>query len=225
MPKALALAHEYADIFASVGIHPNEFRSEVGEYLSSLEQLASDKKVIAIGECGLDYSESHGGIDDVSKQRQKKGFKEQLALAQKLSLPVIVHCRDAYQDLIEILQESQCSVPVIMHCYMGDTFVTRDFLALPNVFFSFTGNITYPVKKALVGSKDDITETVRLIPKERIFIETDCPFLAPQTKRGTRNEPAYAVDTALRAAELLGITKEELDKQLAVNFQRVFKAF
>ncbi len=221
--QALALAQKYKGIFASVGIHPNEFRREVGEYLADLEELAQDKKVIAIGECGLDYSASHGGIDEETKAKQKQGFEEQLSLASKLELPVIVHCRDAYKDLLAILGEQKVTVPVIMHCYMGNTVVTEDFLKLPNVYFSFTGNITYPVKKHLVGTPEDITETVRLIPKERVFVETDCPFLAPQNMRGKRNEPAYATHTAEKVCELLGVTREVLDVQLTENFQAVFK--
>lgn len=221
--KATVLASHYENIFASVGIHPNEFRGEVGEYLLDLEEIAQDKKVVAIGECGLDYSASHGGVDEAVKAKQKKGFEEQLALADKLRLPVIVHCRDAYWDLLEILEEKQFSFPIILHCYMGNTDVTREFLKLPNLSFSFTGNITYPVKKHLIGTEEDITETVRLIPKERVFVETDCPFLAPQDMRGKRNEPAYALYTAEKVCELLGITKKDLSAQLEKNFQAVFK--
>jgi TatD DNase family protein len=221
--KAVALASQYENIFVSVGIHPNEFRGEVGEYLGELEKIAQDRKVVAIGECGLDYSVSHGGIDETTKARQKKGFAEQLALANTLALPVIVHCRDAYRDLLLILKEHEVTVPIIMHCYMGDTSVTEEFLALPNIYFSFTGNITYPVKKHLVGTSEDITETVRLIPKERIFVETDCPFLAPQSMRGTRNEPAYATYTAEKVRELLDVTREVLGVQLTENFRTVFK--
>lgn len=221
--QALTLTQKHENIFASVGIHPNEFREEVGEYLPQLEELAHNRKVIAIGECGLDYSLSHGGIDEETKAKQKQGFEEHLALASKLELPVIVHCRDAYEDLLGILKEQAVTIPVIMHCYMGNTVVTEEFLKLPNVYFSFTGNITYPVKKHLVGTSEDITETVRLIPKERVFVETDCPFLAPQNMRGKRNEPAYAVYTAEKVCELLGTTREVLEEQLTENFQRVFK--
>ncbi|MCW1888125.1 MAG: TatD family hydrolase [Candidatus Moranbacteria bacterium] len=221
--KAIALVSQHENIFASVGIHPNEFRGEVGEYLLELEEIAQDKKVVAIGECGLDYSVSHGGIDEDTKASQKKGFEEQLALADKLALPVIIHCRDAYEDLLVILKERVVRVPIVMHCYMGNTDVTKEFLKLPNLFFSFTGNITYPVKKNLIGTGGDITETVRLIPKERVFIETDCPFLAPQVMRGKRNEPVYALYTAEKVCELLGITRLDLDVQLEENFRTVFK--
>lgn len=221
--KAIDLTKQYENIFAAIGIHPNEFRSEVGEYVDALEELATNKKVVAIGECGLDYSESHGGIDDKTKSQQKKGFIEQLDLAWQLQLPVIIHCRDAYRDLLAILKEKNYKLPMILHCYMGDTEVTKEFLALPNLYFSFTGNITYPVKKHLVGTKDDLTETVKLIPLEKIFVETDCPFLAPQTVRGTRNEPAYVIYTAEKVCELLGVNRNTLDKALEENFTRIFQ--
>lgn len=228
--QAVTLATEYDDVFASVGIHPNEFRvggsacdQSLEELSDALENFAKEEKVIAIGECGLDYSASHGGIDEETKARQKAGLVMQLALAEKLCLPVIVHCRDAYQDLLEILQTTQYRLSaLVLHCYMGSTEDTAAFLELPNIFFSFTGNITYPVKKHLVGTKDDLTETVKLIPLERVFVETDCPFLAPQSKRGERNEPAYVLQTAEKVCELLGATRASLETALEENFQKVF---
>ncbi len=227
--RALALAGQYDDVYASVGIHPNEFRSQVGEYVVELQELAKDKKVVAIGECGLDYSESHGEITEAQKKDQQEALKKHIALATELGLPLIIHCRpknaltmDAYEDLLAIFRQACFSLPIVLHCYMGDTEVTRKFLELSQVYFSFTGNITYPVKKHLVGSKDDLTETVKLIPKERIFVETDCPFLSPQAKRGERNEPAYVVHTGKKVCELLVLTRDTLEKQLEANFKAVF---
>lgn len=231
--QAVALAGQHDEIFASVGIHPNEFRGQGGEgedWEEGISRLAENPKVVAIGECGLDYSESHGAITEGTKERQKEAFLKQITIATELHLPLIVHCRptnnstqDAYEDLLSILEAKSSKLKaVILHCYMGDTGVTEEFLLLPNVYFSFTGNITYPVKKQLVGTKDDLTETVRLVPQERIFVETDCPFLAPQTYRGKRNEPAYAIYTAEKVCALLQITREELEKQLEESFWRVF---
>lgn len=230
--QAVDLAGRFDDMYASVGIHPNEFRRggsaagrALGELLAEIEAFADDKKVVAIGECGLDYSESHGGIDGETKILQQAGFVAHLELAAKLKLPVIIHCREAYHDMLAILKDWHENLPaIILHCYMGDTEVTRRFLELPNLYFSFTGNITYPVKKGLAGTKDDLTETVRLIPKERLFVETDCPFLSPQAKRGERNEPAYAIHTAEKACELLGLTRPVLDAALEENFKRVFQS-
>lgn len=105
---------------------------------------------------------------------------------------------------------------------MGDTEVTRQFLELPNVYFSFTANITYPVKKTLVGTKDDLTETVKLVPLERLFVETDCPFLSPQSKRGERNEPAFAAIVAEEVARLKGIEIGAVRSSLEARVTRVF---
>ncbi len=272
--QAIVVAEKYEGVFAAVGIHPhffNEFvllchsreggnpenkektgsrvkpgMTEIGEYVQKLKELAKHKKVVAIGECGLDYY-SHPSannnqqkadnkqrltISEEQKTVQKAGLVAQMALAQELTLPLILHCRtdqgksDAYEDMFEILQTHASRIPhpgaCILHCYMGDTQVTEKFLTLPHVFFSFTGNITYPVKKAMVGTKDDLNKTVKLIPLERLFVETDCPFLAPQTHRGERNEPSFVGEILARVAELQGIEVAVVEQATETNFQKVF---
>lgn len=237
--QCVALADQYEDIYASVGIHPHEF-NDVGfkiddVRMEELRALAKHEKVVAIGECGLDYF-AHGAEKITSEQKtvQKQGFLAQIALAEELHLPLILHCRasvgtqDAYEDLFRILSEANVSagwrIQTILHCYMGDTEVTKKFLTLPNVYFSFTGNITYPVKKAFVGTKDDLTETVKLIPLDRIFAETDCPFLAPQLHRGERNEPVYMKETVVFLAQLRGQEENTLMQYLEKNFHNFFKS-
>ncbi len=252
--QCVALADQYPDIFASVGIHPHEMnhlvessniklqmpnktknpKDQIEGWVEELRALVKHEKVVAIGECGLDYF-SHDPLSVVSEEQkevQRVGFLAQMALAQELALPLIVHCRpsigtqDAYEDMLDILKNHSSlithPVPSILHCYMGDTEVTRQFLTLPNVSFSFTGNITYPVKRSVAGTKDDLTETVKLIPLERIFAETDCPFLAPQSKRGERNEPAAVVIVAQRIAELQEKPLPVMSSALDDNFERVF---
>lgn len=228
--QAIALAEQYEGVYASVGIHPNEgnqeLRSKNQETVKNeLESLAKNNKVIAIGECGLDYY-NHGQPELVTaqdKREQKEGFLMQLELAKELKLPVIVHCRDAYRDMLDLIKAQSSELrAIILHCYQGDTEVTREFLKLPNVFFSFTGNITYPVKKSVVGTKDDLTETVKLIPLDRMFTETDCPFLAPQSQRGERNEPAYVSEVVAKIAELQRRSMLEVEQAVEKNFQRVF---
>lgn len=229
---ALALAMTDLDerIFASLGLHPHYFN----DHCKDEQQLENDiaiirtlvmknKKVIAIGECGLDYF-SHSGevISDIQKAWQKTGFKAQIKLARELALPMIIHCRDAYEDLFEIIYEQGEGVHFILHCYMGDTDVTKKFLTLSNMYFSFTGNITYAVKKILAGTKHDITETVKLIPLERIFMETDCPFLAPMPHRGKRNEPSFVVEVAKKIADLQNVSIDVLENAVEENVQRVF---
>ncbi|MBP9728169.1 MAG: TatD family hydrolase [Candidatus Moranbacteria bacterium] len=215
---------------------PNKTQSsknQIEEWMTELRELAKHEKAVAIGECGLDYfaHDATKKITEEQKAVQKAGFLAQISLAQELHLPVVVHCRpsvgtqDAYEDMFAILSESTFNIqhsPFILHCYMGDTEITKRFLTLPNVYFSFTGNITYPVKKALIGTKDDLGETVKLIPLDRIFAETDCPFLAPQSHRGKRNEPAFVVETLATAALLQGRTKVEVERVIAENFHTIF---
>lgn len=251
--QCVALAEQYPEIYASVGIHPHEMnhlvenpkpkvqmpnktqspKDQIQEWITDLRILAKHEKVIAIGECGLDYfaHDATKKITDEQKAIQKEGFLAQIKLARELTLPVIVHCRpsfgtqDAYEDLIRILQDSNIKnqeSKFVLHCYMGDTEVTKKFLTLPNVYFSFTGNITYPVKKAVVGTKDDLTETVRMIPLERMFAETDCPFLAPQAHRGERNEPAYVKDVVAQIALLQDADVEAVQAVFGRSVQAVF---
>lgn len=227
---ALAIAAMDKRIFASVGLHPHTFHEHLGdekwqrEALQELQELAKhNPKIIAIGECGLDYF-SHTGelITDAQKAWQKYGFIAQIKLAQELELPMIIHCRDAYEDLVEIIKQDGKDMKFILHCYMGDTEVTEKFLTLPHIFFSFTGNITYAVKKIAEGTKDDIRETVKRIPLERMFMETDCPFLAPVPYRGKRNEPSFVVEVAKKIAEIKGISPEFISQKIEENRCRLF---
>lgn len=241
--QCVALAEKYPEIFASIGIHPHEFRSSedvknLAADIAALRELAKQsEKVIAIGECGLDYyvrpavadpQQSFVGrgaavISEETKAVQRQGFLAQIELAKELGLPLIIHCRDAYEDMLGILRTEASDISAcILHCYMGDTEVTKRFLELPNVYFSFTANITYPVKKALVGTKDDLSETVKLIPLNRIFAETDCPFLSPQLKRGERNEPASVPEVIKKIVELQGVAESNVVATIEENFSQVF---
>lgn len=249
--QCVALAEKHPEIFASVGIHPHEFSGEtlwskkqLSESIEALRRLASgSEKVIAIGECGLDYyvrpavmdpQQSFAGREMIAlsagvKAAQREGFLAQIALARELGLPLIIHCRpssvgrDAYEDMLSILKAECAAISAcILHCYVGDTEVTKKFLELPNVYFSFTANITYPVKKALIGTKDDLSETVKLVPPERIFAETDCPFLAPQSKRGERNEPAYVAFVVEEIARLQGVEQRVIVQGIEANFKKIF---
>jgi len=231
--KCIDLSEQYPRIFASVGIHPNEMRKEIeGTTMQALgdalEKMASQKKVVAIGECGLDYYTREEMKDEEGKHLQREGFLMQIALAEKLQKPLIVHCRpslgtmDAYEDILSILSSLKHTVPIILHCYMGDTEITEKFLEISGLYFSFTANITYPVKKEKQGTKDDLTETVKRIPLERILIETDCPFLAPQEKRGKRNEPVYVLSVLEKIAMLRGVESSTLKTIILNTVQKVF---
>lgn len=259
-PQATFVAEHYPNIWAAVGIHPHYFnelgienqelrekasihnsqfailseeKEQIKELMEDLRAIAKYPKVIAIGECGLDYysRDKQSAVTSQQKAIQRAGFVAQIALAQELDLPLIIHTRpsagsqDAYEDLHAILSgldAKPSTLNAVLHCYQGDTEITKKFLALPNVYFSFAGTITYPVKLSIAGTKNDPTETVKLIPLERMFVETDCPFLSPQEKRGERNEPAYVRMTAEKVCALKGMEAAALETALDGNFQRVF---
>jgi TatD DNase family protein len=212
-----------------------EGRESEREWIAEVRELAKHPKVVAIGECGLDYfsREKQSTVNEQQKSAQMNGFLAQMGIAREAGLPLVVHTRpsagtmDAYEDMFDILRgESQKAksykLNAILHCYQGDTEITRKFLGLPDVYFSFAGSVTYPVKKSVAGTKDDPAEVVKLVPAERIFVETDCPYLAPQPVRGTRNEPSYVAMTAERVAEMKGVTQEELESAVSRGFSRVF---
>lgn len=235
--KAIGIAEAYDGVLASVGLHPHFFnRSDIdgdriAEEIKALKISAGHPKVVAIGECGLDYfsRDPDQPITGKQKSRQREGFLAQIEIAGGLGLPLIIHTRpsagtmDAYEDVFEILQTTTCKLPAILHCYQGDTEVTKKFLSLPDVRFSFAGNVTYPVKQAIEGTKDDIRETVKLVPTDRLFVETDCPFLAPQGKRGERNEPAFVLSAAEAVAVVHAVSVEEIGWQIEKNALLVFR--
>ena len=266
--KAVACAEKYENVYASVGIHPdffNEIKKEISnsklqisnkfqipnskiqKEIEELRGLVVHPKVVAIGECGLDYfvregwkktetadAPPAGGTTVVSEEQkalQKEGFLVQIELAHELDLPLIIHTRpsvgsmDAYEDVLEILSHSIFEIrnsQFILHCYMGDTEITKKFLTLPNVYFSFTGNITYQVKKIIAGTNGDLTQVVKMIPIERILAETDAPYLAPVPYRGKRNEPAYVVSVVEKIAEIKGISVEETERTIIASAKNIF---
>ncbi len=251
--QAIAIAEKYEHIFAAVGLHPHfyneasenpDFKTQTSDQprcaqhtfqteIEELRVLAKHPKVVAIGECGLDYFSRDPlcPVTDEQKAIQREGFLAQMAIAEEFHLPLIVHTRpslgsmDAYEDVFEILKNLNPQSPTlhpVLHCYQGDTEVTEKFLGLPHVYFSFAGNITYPVKKALLGTKDDLSAVVRLVPLERLFVETDAPFLAPQGHRGERNEPAFVIATAEKICELKQCNVSVLEASLGQNALAVF---
>ena len=234
--RAVACAQAYSDVWVSVGLHPHFFDEYISagsrvkpgmtEWVTELRKMAqSSGKVVAIGECGLDYfsRDLENPITDGQKVLQREGFLAQIAIAEDLDLPLIIHTRpslgsmDAYEDIFEILKERQGKLTAILHCYMGDLSVTEKFLSLPGVSFSFTGNITYKVKE---GSDRD--ETLRMIPIDRMLSETDCPYLAPVPYRGQRNEPAYVAEVVRCIALIRQMTYTETEERIGINVRRAF---
>ncbi len=243
---SIDLAEKYENIFATVGLHPHCFSEKEFSILNfsakggpalgwqfkndlkKIEELAKSEKVVAIGEIGLDYF-GHNGVmlAEAQKENQKKGLIAQLEIARENNLPVIIHCRaskensiDAYEDLLEIIQNKRHKTQdtkMVFHCYGGNLDFTKKLLRHKNIYFSFTPNITYKIKKDVVGTKDDIAESIKIIPLEKIMLETDCPYLAPQEFRGKRSEPMYTKYAAERIAFIKGDVMDNLEKNTSKN--------
>lgn len=206
--KAVSLARQYPFVYASVGLHPEESRTAVPGYLERLKQLAGCEKVVAIGEIGLDYH-----YDDTDKPSQKRIFEEQLLLAEELKLPVIIHSRDAVEDTIDIL--SRAHTRGVVHCFSGSAETAQVYLNL-GYYIGFTGLVTFPnVKKVL--------EAIKIIPFDRILLETDCPYMAPVPYRGKRCTSDMIAFTAAKIAEIRGVPVQELVDAATENCKRLFE--
>ena len=204
---SIHLAHEHPDIFAVVGVHPHDATTLDAAARSRLERLADDPKVVAIGEMGLDY------YRDLSPRHlQEQAFRDQISLARKKGLPVVVHDRDAHVKVMQILRDEQVSLGVL-HCFSGDINMARQAVDL-GLYLSFAGPITYNSTKA--------REVISRIPVDRILIETDCPYLTPVPFRGKRNEPAYVKYVLEGVAAILGLPLEEAARIIDGNTRRLF---
>ena len=206
--RAIELAQKEKICYAAVGIHPTSANNLKDEDYQELEELAQKKKVVAIGEIGLDYFHN-----STPKEIQKRSFEMQILPAKKLNLPVIIHNRDAHQDVLAVLKEKEVKKGV-MHCFSGDINLAREVLSL-GLHISFTGNLTY--KK-----NGDLRAVAKEIPLKKLLLETDCPYLPPQPKRGKRNEPSFLVYTAEELAKIKGISLEELGEITTKNARELF---
>jgi TatD DNase family protein len=208
---AFKVAEQYRFIYTTVGLHPHEARLLDANLYSRLAEMAQHPKVIAIGEIGLDYHYDHS-----PREVQREAFRKQLQLARKRELPIVIHTREAEADTIAIIREEWAGSarPGVIHCFTG-TRALADAAVSLGFYISFSGVLTF--KKA-----GDLRQTAAALPIDRILIETDCPFLAPEPYRGRRNEPAYVVETARRLAELSGLTAEEIGRITSQNFMRAF---
>lgn len=211
--KAVAVAEKYENVFASVGVHPHDAKlyDDVAE--KHLVELTRSKKVIAWGEIGLDFYYDHSPRDV-----QREVFTRQIRKARELELPIIIHSRDADDETVEILKEecSDDSFPGgIMHCFGGTSKMAEEILEL-NFLVSFAGNVTF--KKA-----ENLRDAARVVPLDKLLVETDCPFLTPVPLRGKRNEPAFVEHTARFLAEFYGVELDMLADRTTQNFLDFFK--
>jgi len=212
LEKSLKLSEEYPNyIYTTFGTHPHEAKEWNAAIPAKIKELAKQKKIIAVGEMGLDYYYKHSPVE-----QQKQAFREALRLAQELDLPAIIHIRDASKDAMMIIhEENQGKLKGVLHCFGGDMDLAREALDL-GLLISFTGIVTFP-------KATNVKEAVKQIPLESIMIETDCPFLAPIPYRGKRNEPAYVVKVAEAIAEVKGLSIEEVAQQTTRNAKLFFR--
>jgi len=210
-PDVLAVAERFPNVYATVGVHPHEAASVEADIVETLTRLAQHPKVVGIGESGLDYFYDHSPRD-----AQQASFRAHIAVARTTNLPLVVHTRDADADTIQILQEEmeQGAFPALIHCFSGGADLAKPMLDL-GFTLSFSGIVTFrkaePLRQVLAG-----------VPLDKVLVETDAPYLAPEPHRGKRNEPAYTRITAERVAKVLDVPLEQLAAATTDNFFRLF---
>ena len=206
--NAVALAEKYPHVYAAVGSHPDVADEVNDTILDEYRKLCKLPKVKAIGEIGIDYH-----YEDIPRDLQKKAFRMQLELAREVKLPVIVHERDAHEDGMAIVKEFP-DVTGVFHCYSGSAEMARQLVDL-GWYIGFTGVLTFKnARKAI--------ETADSIPLDRIVLETDCPYMAPEPFRGKRNDPGYIYRMAEKLAEIRGLSVEEIQDITTENGKRLY---
>jgi TatD DNase family protein len=209
--QLLKIVEAHENVFCSIGTHPHYAHEELDVPVDEIVRLARHPKVVAIGEAGLDYF-----YDNSPRAAQAQGFRNHIAAARETRLPLVIHARDADDDVAAILQDEMAkgSFPAVLHCYTGGAELARCGLEL-GLYVSFSGILTFKKSNAL----RDIAQAV---PLDRLLVETDAPYLAPGKYRGKRNEPAYVVETAAALAKVKGISLEELASATTENFFRLY---
>lgn len=209
--ESISLAEKNSRIFATVGLHPSEAHLWNGETLQTIAELARSPRVVAIGETGLDFS-----YPEPSREDQERAFRGHIALARRLGLPLVIHCRDAFDRLFAILSEEALpSPPGVLHCFTGDEKAARTAVEL-GFYISFSGIVTFNNASALRA-------VARTVPEDRILVETDCPYLAPVPYRGKTNEPAF-IPEILNALSLeTGRELSDLSLRIVRNTRTLFR--
>jgi TatD DNase family protein len=206
-----AIAETYDDVFCSIGTHPHYADKEPEITTADLVKFTNDPKVVAIGEAGLDYFRNNSSVGN-----QELGFRRHIAAARETGLPLVIHAREADDDVARILEEESAkgTFPFVLHCFTGGTGLAKRGVALGG-YVSFSGVITFKKSEALRAIAADV-------PSDRILVETDAPFLAPEPYRGKRNEPAFVTNTARALAEARKTDFDTIAKQTTDNFFRLF---
>jgi TatD DNase family protein len=208
--NAVKLADKYSFIYAAVGCHPHDSKFMDDNTMNLFREMANNKKVIAIGEIGLDYY-----YDNSDRETQRKWFREQIRLAKELDLPYIVHDRDAHEDVFNIMKEEHYSgTRGILHCYSSSVEMAREFIKL-GFYISLGGPVTFKKSKTPKLVAHDV-------PFDRLLIETDSPYLTPEPFRGKRNEPKYVKYVAEEIAAIRNVTAEEVAEKTSRNFKQLF---
>jgi TatD DNase family protein len=209
-PQAVAIARQHDDVWAAVGFHPHDAKDCDDAAFAEIERLAREPRVVAVGECGLDYH-----YDYSPRETQRAVFERHLALAKELDKPIIVHNRESTDDMVEILTRASADgVRGILHSYTESLDIARRLVDL-GYYISFSGIVTFK-------SAESLREAARGLPHDRVLIETDTPYLAPVPYRGRDNEPAYVIAIAGLLAKLWDVPVERVAEQTTANFERVF---
>lgn len=206
---AINLAKQYDWMYATIGMHPDECNIENPD-LSFIKNMAKEPKVVAIGEIGLDYH-----YDEINKGNQKRAFINQIQLANELNLPIVIHSRDADMDMLEILKKNLIKNNFVMHCFSSSVEIAKEIIKLGG-HISISGTVTFKNAKNLL-------DIAKIIPEDKLLIETDCPYLTPEPNRGKRNEPSYIWNTAKKVAELREISLEKLSEITIKNTKTFYK--
>ncbi len=205
----LEMAKMYDGLYVALGIHPHESRSVSASVLARLDKLSCCNKVVAIGESGLDF------YRNLSPQNmQKEAFEKHLILARNRSLPIVVHVREAYKEVYEILSKHSGNLRGVIHCWSGDSELAKAYLDL-GFYISIAGPVTYSTARELIAIAKDV-------PLDRLLVETDCPWLAPQSQRGKRNEPSFLPEVIMRIADIRNISAEVVARHTTSNAKRLF---
>jgi len=206
-----AIAEAYPQVYCSVGTHPHNAAEEPDVTADELVRLASHPKVVAIGEAGLDYFYDHS-----PREAQASGLRTHIAAARMTGLPLVIHARDADDDMAAILEgeTGKGAFPFVLHCFSSGRALAEAGVALGG-YVSFSGILTFK-------RSDELRAIAQILPRERLLVETDAPYLAPQPWRGKRNEPAYVVETARVLAQAVGVSEAEIAQITTENFFRLF---